>query len=55
MDVNQCDQICQNFATLQIVEVFGNSRKVHFVIAKILNLLWPIFNAIGQMLIVENN
>ena len=34
--------------------VFGDFKKLYLVLGNILNLLWQIFNAIGQILIVVN-
>ena len=33
---------------------FGHFERVQIVFAKVLSLLWPILNAVGQILIVEN-
>ena len=45
---HQCDQIWRNFATLAKVKIIGNDLGFLGRLWKILNLLFTIFNAIGQ-------
>ena len=44
-------KICNFISTLKN---FGHFERVQLVFAKVLSLLWPIFYAIGQILIVDN-
>jgi len=51
----QCDQIWRNFDILaNKIKSLGNFVNVYLVFGKILNPLWRIFYAIGQIFIVVN-
>ena len=51
-----CVTICGRISTLwDDAKNFGHFERVHLVFGKILNLLWLILNAIGQIFIAEND
>ena len=50
---DQCDQIWQNFATLdKISKIFDHFLSVYLEITKVLNLLWNILMLLGKIVLL---